>query len=679
MSGPKQASSAPAGAMPTIVAAKGPPPSSGSQQAVPAVVQVPSPTMKVFLREAFFIKDKGETLSPGRGIPGVTFRLAKSGGGSPTPLTGPKPTTTCAVLTAGVILSVKYAKTYVTNKAATRHKQVEASWAEVSLAGVAPGEYDLMLVPPDPSDRASPSLKGVHGKKAPHLYRPLHIKLTLKLESVSEKVKGKDVVRQQAVIVSAQEYDPSDSKHVVCHGHVTAFKGSELAIDLKPDWLETPFGATKRHVLAPNHPKKPKADIIVVHHTAGEDIGTALNQALSSSDHLGPHYEIDPEGHIVKFVDDDDVANHASPSQWLNDGGLKAADTNTNSINPRAIGIEVVHFGPWAGHPGPEVDYCEPQYPALIWLLREIVKTLDIPQHRIVGHSDVAPGAHRGADPGPRFEWTRIEEAGLGMIPVARVLSPTDYGGYFATHGDQPLRLGDGDSKQRYGGVVLKDAAGLIREVQTDLVEIGYPLPLSPDPKAPKARRPNGEFDKTMADVVARFKKHFFTGKRKALCPSLAGELERLKRQVASETPAIAADEKSVAAEEQRLKAASAEAGAAAPGDKKAAKEARNRLKAEGKKLAERKKALKKRKEDLEEAKKAVPEIEDHLENGTKPTKRVAKHINKVTNEMGQIDPVTAQYIKAVRAAVPTTPGGAPQTSTSAPATTAVPAQGGGK
>jgi N-acetyl-anhydromuramyl-L-alanine amidase AmpD len=282
---------------------------------------------------------------------------------------------------------------------------------------------------------------------------------------------------------------------------VTAFDEDELCIDLKPDWMKTSAGVKKR---------TQGTDLIVIHHTGGEVIGPALNEALTAK---GPHYEIDNEGHVVKFVADDSVAAHAGVSRW---GGKEGCNAN-------AIGIEIVHFQPAGKVAPPAIE--EAQYQALIKLLKGLVDKLGIKSHRIVGHSDIRTtkadplllGSDRQTCPGGMFEWTRLEDAGLGMIPKQGVEIEDDWGGYFETY-QEALRFGDSDTTKTYGGKRRKDVSGVIRELQLDLAGIGYSVKMS------------GEFDEHTRQAVDRFKRHFFTGSRSAQAPkslAVSGDIDK--------------------------------------------------------------------------------------------------------------------------------------------------------
>ena len=51
-------------------------------------------------------------------------------------------------------------------------------------------------------------------------------------------------------------------------------------------------------------------------------------------------------------------------------------------------------------------------------LCLDILSRHAIPPHRVLAHSDVAPGRKR--DPGEKFDWQRLARAGIGLwVPPA--------------------------------------------------------------------------------------------------------------------------------------------------------------------------------------------------------------------------------------------------------------------
>ena len=101
---------------------------------------------------------------------------------------------------------------------------------------------------------------------------------------------------------------------------------------------------------------------------------------------VSPHYIINREGTVYRFVPDEEVAYHAGRSR-LPDG--------TTDVNRVSIGIELINT---------ESDPpTEEQYVSLRYLI-ECLKS-KYPVKFILGHSDIAPG--RKTDPW-NFDWKKI-------------------------------------------------------------------------------------------------------------------------------------------------------------------------------------------------------------------------------------------------------------------------------
>jgi N-acetylmuramoyl-L-alanine amidase len=83
-------------------------------------------------------------------------------------------------------------------------------------------------------------------------------------------------------------------------------------------------------------------------------------------------------------------------------------------LNAASIGIEITNLGSRVkGY----ADYPAMQIELVIALVRDIVKRHGIKPTHVLGHSDIAP--QRKDDPGPRFPWKRLADAGLIVWPDA--------------------------------------------------------------------------------------------------------------------------------------------------------------------------------------------------------------------------------------------------------------------
>ncbi len=163
-------------------------------------------------------------------------------------------------------------------------------------------------------------------------------------------------------------------------------------------------------VPSPNFNNRPRSvDTLVLHYTGMETGQAALDRMRDPEASVSAHYMIWEDGEIVQLVGEDKRAWHAGVSEWQGESDL----------NDRSIGIEIVN----GGHDWPMEDGGLPPYPdiqieAVTDLCQSILGRWDIPQSRIVGHSDIAPT--RKADPGEHFPWQRLARSGIGLWPEAR-------------------------------------------------------------------------------------------------------------------------------------------------------------------------------------------------------------------------------------------------------------------
>ena len=162
------------------------------------------------------------------------------------------------------------------------------------------------------------------------------------------------------------------------------------------------------HTPSPNfNDRKAPVDMLVLHYTGMETGQAALERMLDAEAEVSAHYMIWEDGKVSQLVDEDKRAWHAGVGSWQ-------GDTDLNSCS---VGIEIVN----GGHNVPLADGSLPSYPdaqieAVIALSRTIVTRHNIPQARIVGHSDIAPA--RKEDPGEHFPWKQLAAAGLGLWPT---------------------------------------------------------------------------------------------------------------------------------------------------------------------------------------------------------------------------------------------------------------------
>jgi N-acetylmuramoyl-L-alanine amidase len=157
---------------------------------------------------------------------------------------------------------------------------------------------------------------------------------------------------------------------------------------------------------SPNHNARPAGtpiDILLLHYTGMETAEAALERLCDPGSRVSAHYTIDEDGTVYRHVDEARRAWHAGKSYWA----------GATDVNGRSVGIELVNPGHEFGYR----SFPEAQMAALIPLAQAIVARHEIPPHRVLAHSDVAPD--RKQDPGELFDWARLAAAGIGLWPKA--------------------------------------------------------------------------------------------------------------------------------------------------------------------------------------------------------------------------------------------------------------------
>jgi N-acetylmuramoyl-L-alanine amidase len=197
-------------------------------------------------------------------------------------------------------------------------------------------------------------------------------------------------------------------------------------------------------------------DMIVLHYTGMASGPAAEDWLCDPASEVSSHYLVHEDGRIVQMVREADRAWHAGKSFWQG-----VAD-----INSCSIGIEIVNPGHVLGYN----TFPWKQIEAVIRLCRDIAERHGIRPERVLAHSDVAPG--RKIDPGEKFPWRRLFEAGVGhLVPPAPI---------------------------RRGPVLAEgDAGPAVEELQTLLSLYGYGVDTS------------GVFDERTRIVVEAFQRHF--------------------------------------------------------------------------------------------------------------------------------------------------------------------------
>ena len=212
-------------------------------------------------------------------------------------------------------------------------------------------------------------------------------------------------------------------------------------------------------VPSPNHEARngvTRPDILLLHYTGMSSTEAALERLCDPVARVSSHYLVFEDGRILQLVPESRRAYHAGESSW----------EGTHDINSRSIGVEIGNQGHDFGCP----EFPAIQTAAVIALAHDIVARCAIARHRVLAHSDVAPGRKR--DPGERFPWPRLAAAGVGLwVPPAPICS----GG--------TLEPGDRGTE--------------VADLQRALADYGYGI------------APTSQYDAATREVVAAFQRHF--------------------------------------------------------------------------------------------------------------------------------------------------------------------------
>lgn len=153
---------------------------------------------------------------------------------------------------------------------------------------------------------------------------------------------------------------------------------------------------------SPNHgERRTPVDMLLLHYTDMVRAEDAVALLCDPAAQVSAHYVVGEDGRVWHLVDEARRAWHAGVAWWAGE----------SDINSRSVGIEISN----PGHSHGYRRFPEAQMLAVIALCRDIIARHQIPAHRVLGHSDVAPG--RKIDPGHLFDWRGLARGGIGLFP----------------------------------------------------------------------------------------------------------------------------------------------------------------------------------------------------------------------------------------------------------------------
>ncbi|MGJ3258351.1 MAG: N-acetylmuramoyl-L-alanine amidase [Rhodospirillales bacterium] len=164
-----------------------------------------------------------------------------------------------------------------------------------------------------------------------------------------------------------------------------------MSRDMEPTWRSPNFNGREGTAI----------DMLVLHYTGMNSCTDALERLCDPEAKVSAHYLIDEDGTVHRLVEEAARAWHAGVASWRGE----------SNINSRSVGIELVN----PGHEWSYRDFPDAQMRALVPLAKEIVTRHGIAARNVVGHADVAPA--RKQDPGEKFDWAMLAEAGVGLWP----------------------------------------------------------------------------------------------------------------------------------------------------------------------------------------------------------------------------------------------------------------------
>lgn len=151
--------------------------------------------------------------------------------------------------------------------------------------------------------------------------------------------------------------------------------------------------------------------LLILHYTGMRSARAAIEYLARADSKVSCHYVVDEAGTITQMVAESQRAWHAGLSCWH----------GATDINSLSIGIEIQNPGHEHGYP----HFPSAQMRAVAELSRDICERNAMPPEAVLAHSDVAPA--RKIDPGEKFDWQWLADAGVGhWVRPARVRATDD-------------------------------------------------------------------------------------------------------------------------------------------------------------------------------------------------------------------------------------------------------------
>ncbi|MEM7471557.1 MAG: N-acetylmuramoyl-L-alanine amidase [Pseudomonadota bacterium] len=144
--------------------------------------------------------------------------------------------------------------------------------------------------------------------------------------------------------------------------------------------------------------------MVVIHYTAMRSADAACRTLCNPDTEVSSHYLIAEDGRVMSLVAEKMRAWHAGAGRW----------GDVSDVNSHSIGIELANDG--------FSPFSHKQMDALEYLIEGVCARWNISRHRVIGHSDLAPG--RKIDPGPRFDWQRLVRRGMAVWPEVAQAEP---------------------------------------------------------------------------------------------------------------------------------------------------------------------------------------------------------------------------------------------------------------